>query len=335
MATGKRYYWIKLKDSFMSSDAVDFMMGQPDGANYVVLYQILCFKTINTGGKLERHIGEVIIPYDESKIQRDAKWFSIDTVRIALNLYKALGLIYVDNDGTLTLADFSNLVGSETDYAEKNRRLRANQQNALAGHNVSTDVSSDVSSFVSGNVSTDIDIRDKDIEIRDKSEEIEKDEGTLSDESVCHTQSVQQCRTQDVRAVVDAWNALGIQTIKKVPTSTTKTGQMLRTRIREYGIGSVLEAIEMVKASDFLMGRVKDFQITFDWFVRPNNFLNIVNGKYDNRDKPEAKTRQGREMQSKYDMMQKKKQFTTAAEYQPPNASPIDPETIKKLTDKI
>lgn len=38
MATGKRYYWIKLKDSFMSSDEIDYLMSQPDGANYVVLY---------------------------------------------------------------------------------------------------------------------------------------------------------------------------------------------------------------------------------------------------------------------------------------------------------
>ena len=111
MATGKRYYWIKLKDSFMTSDAVDFLMGQPDGANYVVLYQMLCLKTINTGGRLERHIGEVIIPYDEAKIQRDMKWFSIDTVRVALNLYKALGLVYVDKDGALALANYENLVG--------------------------------------------------------------------------------------------------------------------------------------------------------------------------------------------------------------------------------
>ena len=71
MATGKRYYWIKLKDSFMTSDAVDFLMGQKDGANYVVLYQMICLKTINTDGRLERRIGEVIIPYDEAKIQRD------------------------------------------------------------------------------------------------------------------------------------------------------------------------------------------------------------------------------------------------------------------------
>ena len=60
MATGKRYYWIKLKTSFMTSDAVDFLMGEKDGANYVVLYQMLCLKTINTGGKLERHCTSLV-----------------------------------------------------------------------------------------------------------------------------------------------------------------------------------------------------------------------------------------------------------------------------------
>mgnify|MGYP000051898394 CR=1 FL=1 len=49
MATGKRFYWIKLKDSFMNSEVVDFLMSQPNGANYVVLYQMLCLKTINKG----------------------------------------------------------------------------------------------------------------------------------------------------------------------------------------------------------------------------------------------------------------------------------------------
>ena len=165
MATGKRYYWIKLKDSFMSSDTVDYLMSQPNGANYVVLYQMLCLKTINTDGKLSRRIGEILIPYDVEKIQRDCKWFSADTIRVALNLYKSFGLIYEDMDGTLVLTDHSNLVGSETDYAEKNRRMRAQQVAPLeSGHNVSSDVSIDVSSDVSENVS----IENRDKEIRDK-----------------------------------------------------------------------------------------------------------------------------------------------------------------------
>ena len=169
MATGKRYFWIKLKETFMTSDAVDFLMGQPDGANYVVLYQMLCLKTINTDGRLSRRIGEIIIPYDEQKIARDTKWFSVDTVRVALNLYKALGLVYQETDGSLVLTDHANLVGSETDYAEKNRRLRSNQSILPTGHNVSENVSTNVSDVVSENVSTDIDIdiRDKDIEDKD------------------------------------------------------------------------------------------------------------------------------------------------------------------------
>lgn len=162
MATGKRYYWIKLKESFMTSDAVDFLMGQKDGANYVVLYQMLCLKTINTGGKLERHIGEVIIPYDEAKIQRDTKWFSIDTVRVALELYKSLELIYVDRNGTLSLANYDNLVGSETDWAlQKRRQGNGNVPEGLPPEGVESGVE---------NFHTDIEI-----DIRDRYKEIEKE----------------------------------------------------------------------------------------------------------------------------------------------------------------
>ena len=155
MATGKRYYWIKLKESFMTSDTIDYFMEQPDGANYVVLYQLLCLKTINTGGRLSRQIGEITIPYDVAKIQRDCKWFSADTIRVALNLYLSVGLIYEDVDGTLVLTDHKNLVGSETDYAaqKKNQRKSPPQLPPLGVDIVHSDVHE--------NVHTDIDIRDR------------------------------------------------------------------------------------------------------------------------------------------------------------------------------
>lgn len=168
MATGKRYYWIKLKDTFMTSDAVDFLMGQKDGANYVVLYQMLCLKTINTGGRLERTIGEVIIPYDEEKIQRDTKWFTIDTIRVALNLYKALGLIYADDNGVLCLTDHDTLVGSETNWAIQKRNQRE-LPSADGGH-CPPKCPPDVRENVHPDI-RDKDIRDKEIkrsEIRDK-----------------------------------------------------------------------------------------------------------------------------------------------------------------------
>lgn len=120
----QRFYWIKLTDRFMTSDTVDFLMEQKDGANYVVLYQMLCLKSINNNGELARRIGEVIIPYDEEKIQRDCKWFSIDTIRVALSLYKRLGLIYTQDNGILKIADFDRLIGSQTYSAEKKQIQR-------------------------------------------------------------------------------------------------------------------------------------------------------------------------------------------------------------------
>lgn len=115
----------------MSSDMIDYLMGQPDGANYVVLYQMLCLKTINTGGRLAFQIGDMIIPYDVEKIQRECKWFSLATVRVALEVYKQIGLIYEDKDGVLVLANYSDIVGSETDYSAQKRLQRENRRRQL------------------------------------------------------------------------------------------------------------------------------------------------------------------------------------------------------------
>lgn len=152
---------MKLKESFMTSDTIDYFMGLPDGANYVVLYQMLCLKTINTEGRFERQIGAVLIPYDIEKIRRDTKWFSADTIRVALNLYKQFGLIYEDVNGVLVIANHKNLVGSETDWAEKKsrQRLKPGKTGLPAGDKGGDNVPSDVP----------IENRDKSVEIRDKS----------------------------------------------------------------------------------------------------------------------------------------------------------------------
>lgn len=130
----QKFYWIKLTDKFLTSETVDFLLSQKDGANYVVLYQMLCLKSVNTNGVLARQIGEILVPFDAEKIQRDCKHFSIDTVRIALTLYKQLGLVFEQDNGTLKIADFERLIGSQTESAEKKMLQRArNQVNMLSG----------------------------------------------------------------------------------------------------------------------------------------------------------------------------------------------------------
>lgn len=294
MATGKRYYWIKLKDNFFDDDGpADFLMSQPDGANYVVLYQMLCLKTINTNGRLSNQIGEVIIPYDIEKIRRTCKYFSADTIRIALNLYKALNLIYEDVNGTLVIAEYGTLVGSETDAAARMRNSRTVRNAALPA--AVTD-----GEHCANNVTTEI--RDKEIkslEIRDK--EIKRTEDlTVSDETVC-------C-TSDVQRVIDSWNSLGLQTIKKIVPGSDRD-KWLKKRIRDYSIDDVLDAIEKVRQSSFLMGDNKNgWQATFDWFIRPNNFPKVLSGNYDNRPAPAQQTKAAAELDGSYHMMEKWRQ---------------------------
>ena len=168
----QRYYWIKLTDHFLTSDTVDFLLSQKNGANYVVLYQMLCLKSVNSNGLLARQIGEIIVPYDVEKIQRDCKHFDIDTVRVALELYKKLGLVYEQQDGILQIADFDRLVGSQTISAEKKQIQIANRQSGKQG---GTKVE---------NFPPDIEIkrlRDKEIDIKDIEEKdinVEKESPT-------------------------------------------------------------------------------------------------------------------------------------------------------------
>lgn len=108
MEKTKRYYWIKLKTDFFNLAEIDFLLSQKDGCRYIVLYQMLCLQTANNNGELASRVGEMIIPYDPDKIARDTKYFSKDTVIVAMELFKKLNLIYTDDGICLKIAGFEN-----------------------------------------------------------------------------------------------------------------------------------------------------------------------------------------------------------------------------------
>lgn len=286
MATGKKFYWIKLKKDFMTGDVVDFLMSQRNGAQYVVLYQMLCMMCINTRGTLSQQIGELIIPFDADKIQRDCKYFSRDTIAIALGLFKKVGLIYEQDAGVLAISGFENLVGYETDYAIQKRNQRqltdsmadSNKDCYIDRHvdTVHTGVP-DIAVPQAGDSTMDKSVDNVHTDIRDKSLDTEKDSVTVSDETVCPT---------NVQRIARAWNELqsyGIKPVSKI-SSISKRYESLAARIKQYSVSDILAAIEKIKSSDFLQGKNSNgWTITFDWFVRPNNFPKVLEGNYDNK----------------------------------------------------
>ena len=270
----------------MSSDTVDYLMSQPNGANYVVLYQMLCLKTINTDGKLSRQIGEILIPYDIEKIQRDCKWFSTDTIRVALNLYRSFGLIYEDQDGVLVLSDHQNLVGSETDWAAKRRRQRLEQDDIpqlpvdTGGDIVPTDVPTENRDKI-------LDIRDTDI--RDEEREIEgEDIAVPQAETAPPPSRLPPC---PFKKIMELYHQICVS-YPRIEDIEGERKKAVAARWRKYGDIAVFERVfRIAQASSFMKGENgRDWHADFDWMMRPSNIVKILEHKYD--DKPTAQTGQ-------------------------------------------
>lgn len=133
----KKYYWIKIKTNFLTSRKVDFLMRQKDGANYVILYQVLCLLAANTNGVLADKIGEFIIPFNIEKIHGETKgWFPVDTIRVGLDVFQKLGLVQAIENNILKINKFDEIVGSETGAAIRKRNQRGNNQLGQIGDNV-------------------------------------------------------------------------------------------------------------------------------------------------------------------------------------------------------
>ena len=96
--------------------------------------------------------------------------------------------------------------------------------------------------------------------------------------------------------VVEKWNAvLGNTAVPKVRglNKNSTRYKHLNARIQEHGLNTVMEAIDRIAESDFLTGNNKNhWTVTFDWFVNATNFIKIIEGNYDNKDRQIERQRQ-------------------------------------------
>ncbi len=90
-------------------------------------------------------------------------------------------------------------------------------------------------------------------------------------------------RAELIRSIVDQWNRLedyGIRPVRRLSPDSIRCG-MLNARINEYSYEDVIQAIENIKRSSFLQANNdRGWKIDFEWFVKPNNFCKVWEGKY-------------------------------------------------------
>lgn len=272
--------WIKLTVDMFDNKKIKHIRKLPEGNNIVLIWVML----LTMAGRCNAN-GFIFltenIPYT-NKMLADELGFDENVIQIALNALERFDMIVRDGD-LLSIPgweEHQNIKGLEKIREQTRTRVaeyRKRQRQMLVESGQDLDCTEEPVTLCNVTVTQQNKKRERDIE-EDIEEDKEREEDnirTLSKDNVCRT---------EVRRIVDKWNTLsefGIKPIKKI-RSGTKVFDRLCARVREYGIDDVLSTIDMIKDSDFLLGRVKDFTITLDWFSRPNNFQKIYNGNYSN-----------------------------------------------------
>jgi uncharacterized phage protein (TIGR02220 family)/predicted phage replisome organizer len=131
----KRYFWLRLKEDFFDDDAISWLEEQANGKEYALFYLKLCLKSLKHDGFLIRTVGNVLIPYDAKKLGEITRT-NEDTVLVALKLLTEIGLVEVQENGTLFLTQLQSLIGSETNAAKRMRKARAKAKEIGTANNV-------------------------------------------------------------------------------------------------------------------------------------------------------------------------------------------------------
>lgn len=169
----KRYFWIKLKEDFFDSEQMDFVHEQPNGAEYIYIYLRLCLMSANNSGIVERRIGPMVMPYSIPKLAEAVK-SNPDSVRVALNIFRQIGLVEETESGAISIPSVGSMVGSEGQSAGRVRKHRA-QKAALELPEPLQCNESLLQSNKNVTVNVTTDNRDKILDIRDKKVSIQTD----------------------------------------------------------------------------------------------------------------------------------------------------------------
>lgn len=250
--------WIKIVVDIFDDEKIQLIESLPDGDSLLICW----FKLLCLAGKMNNS-GVMFLadklPYTDEMLATIFRR-PLQTVRLALSTFEQFGMVEIIN-GVITIPNWGK--HQQLDEMEKiKEQNRLRQKKWYDKQKLLTDSSEKPNVRSNANLTqpnaTDIEV-DKDLEV-------EKDNSST--------------------AVMEKWNALGFNSIRNLEGERKK---LLNARIKEHGLEAVYEAIERVKASDFLKGQNKSgWTITFDWFIRPRNFQKVLEGNYDNRSENHA-----------------------------------------------
>ena len=169
MADNRKYYYLKLKESYFDDDAIVLLESMQDGVIYSNILLKLYLKSLKNGGKLQL---DENIPYTAQMIATITRQ-QVGTVERALKIFMKLGLVEPLPSGALYMSNIELLIGQSSTEAERKRAARL-QNKALSALRTSGGHLSDIRP-------PEIEIElEKEIEIKREIEKVRPETGHLS-----------------------------------------------------------------------------------------------------------------------------------------------------------
>lgn len=262
--------WIKITTGMFEDEKIDFIESLPEADSILIIWIKLLAQAgkCNSGGFI--FLTENI-PYTEEMLAHKFRK-PLNVIKMALSTFRNLNMVESDQNGFIKVVNWDkhqNIDGLDK-IREKNRLRQAKHRETkkLMLPNSNNDVTSNVTDNVTitGSNAIELDI-DKELDIE---EEVEVEGGTTSP----------TLTKENIKTILDSWNKLGLQQLKAINPNTNRH-KMLKARLNEYSLEELLKTIDSIDNSGFLKGQNKsNWVITFDWFIKPNNFLKVLEGNY-------------------------------------------------------
>ena len=136
MADNRKYYYLKLKESYFDEDAIVLLESMQDGMLYSNILLKLYLKSLKNGGKLQL---DENIPYTAPMIATITRQ-QVGTVERALQIFMKLGLVEPLQNGALYMSNIELLIGQSSTEGERKRRARRALQEQKASPEAVADI---------------------------------------------------------------------------------------------------------------------------------------------------------------------------------------------------
>lgn len=120
MSESRKYYYMKMKDSFFDSEEMKILESQKNGCEYQNLYLKMCLLSLKAEGKL---IFKNAMPYDCGMLSTVLR-MNIDTVKTGIEMFQKLGLVEIVGTETIFMSDIQTLIGSSSTEADRIKSYR-------------------------------------------------------------------------------------------------------------------------------------------------------------------------------------------------------------------